>query len=165
MQEVALVAYHAEAPVGRPGRPPARALHQTRAGGSTAYFGARQSEVYGRLYDKGVEAGTAPPGTVWRYEVELKGDRARFTAHELDLINALELDIASRVRWWFESWGVECAALARASLSSQIVVEHSDEQTQLEWLRTGVAPCIQRLLSRGREREVYDALGLEPPPR
>lgn len=162
---VAHAAYQAEPPATRTGRPPRRELRQARDGGATCYLGARQSEVYGRVYDKGVEAGTDPPGTLWRWEVELKGDHARLTAHELHLIDTLEAEVAGWVRGHMEHWGVDCAHFSVGSLSSQIVVEDSDEQTQLAWLATGVQPSVQRLLSRGREREVYEALGLPPPPR
>ncbi len=49
---------------------------EQEAKGLLLYLGKRSSPVYIRIYDKGLETGSAPAGVWERFEVELKEDRA-----------------------------------------------------------------------------------------
>src|SRR4030042_2129447 len=61
---------------------------ENSAGGQTVYIGSRVSDQFGRLYDKGCESAKdacAPPGLLWRYEVEFKAYRAKKLAYQMGI--------------------------------------------------------------------------------
>lgn len=160
---VAEAAYAAHEARPRGGRPLNREIRQTNAGGVTCYLGSRQSDLFGRIYDKGVEEGSDPPGTRWRFELELHRGVATWTAHELAMLDDTDAAAAQHVSYQMGQWGVILPTGPLSSLPLKSVIRKSDRARQLAWLRDGVAPSIQRLLSTGPAREVYEALGLTPP--
>lgn len=148
----------------RNGRPATAAIIHNSAGGSTLYLGSRSSDRFGRLYDKGVESGTAAPGVLWRWEVELKRESARLTAGELSRIQDLELEVTGLVEAHFERWGLHPIVLSTGfDILSPFPVQVSDLRT-IAWLEKGVRPAVQRLIRSGKSAEVYKALGLSPEP-
>lgn len=142
------------------GRPPARTLLTTAAGGATCYIGKRKSEVFGRCYDKGVEEDSDPPGTLWRWEVELKNNTATLTAKELDQCESLASEAGSMVCGRFWQWGYSIPCSSWSGLPFQVDKRRPDSAKTLEWLRTGVRPSVDRLIAAGLAREVREALGL-----
>lgn len=158
-------AYHAHTPPGTPGKPPRRSLVRDTAGGATCALGSRASAVYGRLYDKGVESGKAPARTIWRWEVEVKGELASLTALELAAVESLEAEAASIVQGRFSQWG--CRPPLRlpdkTSVQPRLLIRDPDYLTSLAWLHAAVRPTIERLTRAGMLPEVFQALGLDPP--
>ena len=143
------------------------AVIQNSLGGNTLYVGSRSSEQYGRLYDKGVEAKIAPPGEIWRYEVEFKKPKSDIfvnTLYERIAKGGLpETMLVSTVWLWFFDRGVN--PLFRTSNagvikpSSEFVATTSDRQ--LRWLRTSVAPTLMKLADKGLLVEALDALQVD----
>lgn len=133
-------------------------------GGDTLYVGSRQSDQFGRLYDKGVESGLDKKGYMWRYEVELKKPRAGSAAiavmQERECGN-LDEAILNYVHQWFVMRGVKPKFRAT---DTAFVVEVSrkitTDERKLEWLRTQVRPTVADLIERGFEQETFAALGI-----
>jgi DNA relaxase NicK len=129
-------------------------------GGSTCYLGSRQSQFYGRLYDKGAQEGMEP-GWLWRYEVECKKPAAESVVNRLLETEAVSDWVSSYVAQFFDLRGV--SPLWHASnIEHAIEIEAkvtSNEQS-LQWLRTQVRPTVGRLCVAGLEAEVREALGL-----
>src|SRR3989304_5980210 len=68
-----------------PGKKRKYSYVENSSGGQTVYIGSRASDQFGRLYDKGCESAKdacAPPGLLWRYEVEFKAYRAKKLARQ-----------------------------------------------------------------------------------
>lgn len=129
-------------------------------GGQTLYVGARASENFGRLYDKGIEQQTGQRGFWWRWEAELKGVTARGAANRL-LREPIEGNaIASSVSGWFGSrTGVMPGPFTSTVIYNE-KSEPSDDDKRLKWLANHVRPTVLRLLDTcGRERVLF-ALGL-----
>ena len=142
------------------GRKPRATLWTSSDGGSTLYVGARVSENFGRVYDKGQEQKTEPSGSWWRWETELKGATAKGTA--IDML--LEADgseaIGSRVRSWFlPRVGTAPPAQAGATVHNWPQDPTTDEK-RLRWLSTGVRPTVQALLRTIPQERILFALGL-----
>jgi hypothetical protein len=129
-------------------------------GGTTTYFGSRTSRFFGRLYDKGAEQG-AEAGWLWRYEVEVKKPAAEPTVEALLSAESPGEWISAFVWEWFANRGHN-PLYSPANVDSAIEVDGrvSSADRQLEWLRSGVRPTVQKLLVGGLQIEVIDALGL-----
>lgn len=134
-------------------------LVQSSSGGVTCSVGSRSSERYGRLYDKGIEEATDPPGLRWRWELEAKGDMARryllgLTSHERSA-NA----IASNVFSFFLSKGVSaCPQFSFTAVPAPLSSRPC--KRELAWLATQIRPTVQRLVNAGLRDQVLTALGL-----
>lgn len=144
------------------GRKPRRELRVSSDGGSTLYIGARQSEQFGRLYDKGIEQGTHEPGHWWRWEVELKGSAAWNAAGALRRIDDPRIMILLSVNSWFRSRTSHSYSVDQQQFTFVGSRRETDVDRQLQWLARGVRPTVQNLLDHvGRERVLF-ALGLLP---
>jgi len=136
-------------------------------GGQTLYAGSRNSDQYGRFYDKGVESKRGRPGTVYRYEIELKKPRSGTFAAAIveDLIDGTfpAKDVAFYIyNWWVER-GV--TPLFSPTNGRNIVTFatrlETDTEKKLHWIRTQVAPTVSKLLDRVGKDDVYAALGID----
>jgi len=145
---------------------PQKRIMQSNDGGQTLYVGSVHSEQLGRVYDKGVHLGTNPPGEIWRYEVTYRKPRASQVAQVLMELNrtsgATIETIASTVYDWFLSRGVRPMFDATGDpLRAQVYVDETSVDRKLRWLQTQVRPSIAWLMSKGKDQEVLDALGLQ----
>lgn len=129
-------------------------------GGKTTYFGSRTSRYFGRLYDKAAEQGETP-GTLWRYEVEVKKPASEVLVEGLLRSPTPAAWISSFVYNWFEARGHK-AFFSPANIDSAIEISAnvSTSEKKLEWLASGVRPTVQKLIIAGHEVEVLEALGL-----
>lgn len=141
-------------------------LIQNTKGGVTLYAGSRNSAMYGRFYDKGVESETASPGLLYRYEVELKKPKSGSLAEYL--LTQLEDGIypEKELIWYVYNWWIDRGVQpvfnpkkAPAIELSSITVQN-DLDKKLTWLRGQVAPTIAKLTACGRLNEALDALGI-----
>lgn len=152
---------HVQSPSGMRGRPVYSRMVADSNSSSTLYVGSRQSDRYLRLYDKGIEEGIAPPGTIFRTEVEYKGKRAMATAREL-LHRELEAGpIIGTVRT--EAERRRCSIIPSHSDEGVVVASFenaSTDEKRLRWMRSQVGPSVQRLISSGKREAVLEALGL-----
>lgn len=131
-------------------------------GGSTLYVGKRTSEEYGRLYDKSAQSLKAPFGLEWRYEVELKGERAKQASSALRAEKNVSERITGFVYAWFKERLVQPVFGAGAfTLSMEREANLRSSQITLAWLHNQVRPAILRLIQEGQSRAVRDALQLE----
>lgn len=144
----------------RSGRPTRRSLHVSDDGGVTFYVGARVSEHFGRVYDKGVEQKTHRRGEWWRWEVELKGGASHSAAGDLMTASDRRSWIHSAVASWFlERCNAMLPAPAGIVFTKKLRELTTDEQA-LRWLAQQVRPTVQRLIDGGRRPDVLESLGL-----
>lgn len=116
---------------------------ETNQGGSTLYLGKRSSDKYARLYDKGVESKSAPPRTLWRYEVELKRDVAYQTAQTLSKATSLSLEASAMVHNHFVARGiVPHYRPASTTEIPSVALHRSNLERRLRWLAMSVRPVI-----------------------
>jgi len=135
--------------------------------GSTLYVGSRNSERFGRLYDKGAEA-FQRPGELYRYELEYK----RATAHKAfmllrDNYQDRQNIIISNVCEFFENHGIPVPEIKHNSNSiiHYATVERDDIRT-INWIRLQVIPALRRLQENGHNirellLDIFDGIGDE----
>jgi hypothetical protein len=144
------------------GRPPLRRLVTDTAGGATCYFGSRSSELFARVYDKGVESGTQPKGRWFRWETEAKDSWAR--AHSEVLLAAENSSpvVRTQVAAFFRRRsGVELPVSGGAEINN-LGQEVTTDAKLLHWLSVGVRPTVQRLVRLYGSERILNALGLPP---
>jgi hypothetical protein len=144
----------------RNGRPSTSRLILGSDGGSTVYIGSRQSEFFGRVYDKGVEQQTHSRGQWWRWELEVKGDSAYRVAHRLLEADVESAAIGSIVGDWFRERSGWCLPFPSAPAISNGGLEPTSTDRKLLWLSRQVRPTVIELLRRREAREILIALGL-----
>jgi hypothetical protein len=135
-------------------------------GGGTCYVGARGSEQFGRIYDKGVQLGSIPERMYWRWEVEFKRESGANVVAEL-MSRELPED---RARWvedcvveWFKSRNVPAPERGRLPIQYPVIRYSSrvtSDQTTIKWLSEQVKPALRRLQLNGRVKEALTALGV-----
>lgn len=146
----------------RNGRPPKTTLWMGSDGGQTVYIGARVSENFGRVYDKGIESETAPAGEWWRWEVEAKGDTALSAGKALLLAEDPMRSLHSHVASWFaQRCGYVFPDVSMRCFYKECQQPSTNEK-RLSWLATSVRPSIGKLVEAGLLKEVLAALGLPP---
>ena len=144
------------------GRPPKETHYTDTDGGKTLYVGARPSENFGRLYDKGIKEKVAPSGSWWRWEVELKGRVAVATAAAIAAADDYRVAIVLEVAHWF---GRRAAHTYSSSHQVGTLVGPRTPSTvdqQLKWLATGVRPTVTALIELVGVERVLNVLGLPP---
>lgn len=144
----------------REGRPLSGRLIRGTDGGQTCYIGARASRYMGRVYDKGVEAGSAQAGLTWRYEVEAKKEATEVPRAYLEGAEDPAAASALFVRDWFTHRGLEVPFHMDSSFAYREPRVDRKADKQLQWLARGVRPVVQRLLARRDRQSVLTALGL-----
>lgn len=129
--------------------------------------GRRTKPRYLRVYDKGVELGTAPPGALWRMEVEAKGALAPKLWEDLKQ--------APNVREWCwnscaEQWKLSgyswpLSGSLRGSRGITIPSKERPEVERLEdWLRQSVRPAVARMRRAFTDEQILEMLGMDVPP-
>jgi hypothetical protein len=122
--------------------------HQRGFGaGDSFYVGSRQSNYYGRVYDKGRESRDERYRQCWRYEVECKDDGAKQARQAVRAAEDISASSAAMVADWFGRRG--CAVRYRSELAVQLAPvgrHHSDLDTWLAWLLQAVRPTVQKCL-------------------
>lgn len=135
-------------------------LIEQNDGGETFTLGSRQSDVYLRVYDHGVAHDCAPSGHRWRYEAELKGDRATKAVALLRGSEQRQLAIAGLVRTLFTDRRIPMPVDIEAIESAMPTPTRSARMKRLEWMRSQVAPSVAKLIEEGQLEAVLEALGL-----
>lgn len=131
-------------------------------GGTTLYVGSRTSDEFGRLYDKASQQSSGPEGSVWRWEVELKRQRAKQAVRDLRNHAKPSIIISQFVRQWFEARMVNAPWKDQdGQLNMERSARINSLETTLEWLRSQVKPAIFRLIREGHHKQVVDALQLD----
>ncbi len=140
-------------------------LVRNNEGGSTLYVGSRQSAFFGRMYDKGIQAGlTEVPGELWRYEVEIKQPKAYATSQTIAAETSDPNQHAHLVAAYVHSWFTDRAVEPRFSANLRSIAEigytlhKTTIERKIEWLRTQVAPTVNKLIELDLEQETVAAL-------
>ncbi len=142
------------------GRPPMRKVVKDTRGGQTLYFGARTSERFGRLYDKGIESKSHGAGQRWRWEVEAKERCARAFAEGLMTAASPESYIQGAVAAFFYSRaGVTLGEISSTFRFSEAQKAPRAEQL-LHWLAIGVRPTVAKLIPVYGLERVLHSLGI-----
>lgn len=135
--------------------------------GQTLYSGSRQSDLYGRVYDKGAQSGDSVPGSWYRYEIELKAKRARqastmlvenrFTPH------VARQEAVKTVHDFFHNRYVPVPFTPETFENSAWLtayVRQSSTDKKIAWLSTQVRPTVEYLFEVGLGDAALEALGL-----
>lgn len=125
--------------------------------------GRRTSHSYFRLYDKGVESNCAPPGKVWRLELEAKGPHAKGLAcnfpRELKSPTWCARYLVQRWKSSGCSWPYE--QFTDAPPDPAVLPKEMPTAGRLAlWLSHSVAPTLPRLLTVFTVAEVLEMLKL-----
>lgn len=142
------------------GRPSNRTLITSTMTGDTLLIGKRQSDVYLRAYDKGIESKCAPAGVLLRYEAEMKRERASLTAQRLATSSDEASSSVALIHSAFVRQGVRVAGEFHQWQWDSLSLQKSDTARKLLWLRTAIRPSIMFLLETVGRDEVEYALGL-----
>lgn len=144
-------------------RPPTIDLRLSNRSSPTLYFNTRLSSRFGRIYDKGCESKLDHYRNCLRFELQCNGRLAKSVAFSMNGGSNSHVDAACRVHVFFTERN---CSLPWASVESSLLSRPRRRTTasrRLRWLSTQVRGCVQELLERGMELEVYNALGLPPP--
>jgi len=141
-------------------------------GGGTLYVGNRQSNAFGRLYDKGAELNTRLPRSqpieheyLWRAELEVKRERAASMFSALVRAQArgnLREFTAGNVLTWFSERGVYLPIVPGSSSVVSVAHRAIDDLRTIKWLNEQVRPCVWRLAENGKIADVAEALNVRP---
>lgn len=141
-------------------KPPGAKLIRSHAGAETIMLGSRQSDRYGRIYDKGLESKLPELEGAVRFEMETKNAVAKTLAHHFVVSRVLNADVGREISafmlkrgGWLpiavcQAEGAPCPRYARGRLE------------KLAWLQRCVKPVINAYERQGRLSEVIEALGL-----
>jgi DNA relaxase NicK len=125
----------------------------------TVYLGSRQSEWYGRIYDKERESKNESYKNCVRFEIEVKGKAAQAVFEALQRTSIPRKMIVRIVEEWFAKHGIE---LNLPEMPSEDVItpkkEHRREDKVLAWLSRQVAGSVAFLTSSGYWYPAFKAL-------
>ena len=117
-----------------------------------------------RVYDKGQESKSHPPGYRWRIEAELKREYAEAQWKSLLQAPVAETSCYASSQFWAQRCGLSWPL---PTSSESLVLQPLPEQippdvaASLSWLRLQVRPTVERLVRAGLGAPVLDALGLD----
>jgi len=129
-------------------------------GGYTLYLGARESNVFGRIYDKGAQDSSPHYKQCVRFEVQFNKRLAQHIAYALEKHSSPKPAMSGYLRTFLESRGVTPPGFGAAQLTYCSPRKRSDADRKLVWLYEAVRPSVLALIALGRGTEVLTALGL-----
>lgn len=128
---------------------------------ATLYLGQRVSDTYARIYDKCLESGDDAYAGAWRFEIELKADKAERTASHLHSAGDRPNWIRKSVFQFFSRRG---CVIDGCSVDEPLLIRSirpvTDDASRLSWLARDVRPAVLRLLKHGHGDRVWEALGI-----
>lgn len=133
-------------------------------GSSTLYLGSRESETFGRIYDKWRESKQESNRNAVRFETEWKGTKAKLVATHLASSENVAASCASLTAGVVQDSGGSSWVSTEAHHTLCVPTLTSDAERRLQWLRSQVRPVVARLLEVGLRDEVLESLSLLPPP-
>lgn len=142
--------------------PPQVRLISSYGKGDTVTIGARSSEVFVRIYDKSREAKVDGPPWNWRYEVELKGERALQAIRLYRLSKQPDDAVFNIVDYWMKERLVDIPWGTRPHTPwPEIGRPETDAERKLKWLENHVKSSVTYLVMKGHRNLVLEALGLD----
>lgn len=143
--------------------PPRIAYSSDTSGLAIGTVGSRTSYRYARVYDKGVEKRTAPPGKLWRIELETKQHLAPELWRTLRQTEDVPAWCLSTCESHWKSWGLRWPLPASSDLPAPTTAprrEPAPAHTLAAWLGSSVAPVIPRVLTMYTVAELLEILGI-----
>ena len=128
--------------------------------GDTCYVGSRQSELYGRIYDKGLESGDSTYAGAVRLEFELKGGAANRAYNLIEAAPDTQGQAYEVLRRCWASRGIMLPpqSLFAAPFEPYVREEATSDERAMDWLARQVRPTVERLLTSGHSRDTILAL-------
>jgi hypothetical protein len=142
------------------GRPLDATLIDNPTRGSSLYLGRRACEKFARMYDKGAEEKTSPPGTLIRWEVEYKKKSALQMASGLARAGSVDTVAAATVSEHFRSRRIQCIEAEAQGLEIPRAPSTSSDATRMAYIRAVIAPMLARMMKSYTRAELAEALGL-----
>jgi len=139
--------------------PIARWIQDNRSG-YTLYLGSRESNVFGRIYDKYAREQLNQFRECVRYEVQYNSRLANSIAHVLMRMSSPKDGMSGYLRQFLQERGVSPPPLYMGQLTPCVPRARTDADKKLVWLRSAVRPSVLALIAMGRGAEVLEALGL-----
>lgn len=131
--------------------------------GSTLYIGSRVSDTFIRIYDKGAESKEAAYTGAIRFEVELKGDRAKHGYEALRDMKWSDRGTIAQVSAWLRRVGLGLPQGLELGVAYEPLVIKTtfDIDRSLQWLEKTVSKTIERIRLAGvSDERIEVALGL-----
>lgn len=141
-------------------RPGSFGLIIAHPAGETLTINRRVSSQFGRLYDKAAEQRWPVPRLVWRYEVEMKGNRARWLAKALATGGCNPTTVSSIVHAFYTMKGVEPAFVKSEPQDALVPYISPLGGNVLDWYRSSVSKSIKRAVSEFGWDATLEALDL-----
>lgn len=129
--------------------------------GATLYLGKRTATLFARLYDKDAESNDPAYRNCWRWELEVKHERAPLAVNYIGAHPPHHKTIAETVYQHFVTRGVAVpwrVAVPRGLPAPPF--RDTDDERRLRWLRTQVAPVIGKMMPRVPKAKLEKAVGL-----
>lgn len=134
--------------------------------GDELRIGSRESPRYGRVYDKQAQSGDERYLRAWRFEVEFKKVMAPKIVEYLTAAPSRHGAIVEALIGQFTDWGIEIPIVGDGVLvAGSIGRREFNTDRAMTWLRSQVAPSVERLLGTVSQEDILDALGLRGPDR
>src|SRR6185295_4809193 len=137
-QAVAVVHRSALRESGKRKDGPRVTLIRSNDGGCTVYLGSRQSEVFGRVYTKGVESKLEHYAGALRFEVEVKGTICHQLLRKMTAGSSEVAAIAGYICGFFSKRGVELEIPSINKYTTRVPRRRTDDDRRLEWLQSQV---------------------------
>lgn len=135
-------------------------LHSGPHGPESIELGSRQSERFGREYDKFVESTLDHYRECLRFEVEFKGSLAKGLARSLAAMPPASLAIGGYISRFFTDHRIQLPAPMYGPSQISVPRPPGTRARQLRYLHTSVRPMVVSLISNGMVQEVFTALEL-----
>lgn len=125
--------------------------------------GSRQSERYLRVYDKGREQRSHPPGRLWRIEGEFKARAATTVLSLLAASESVQSCCSSVLSSLVTSRGGQWPLCTATPVRPEGMYAGRSRAAidPIEWIRTQVVPSLQRIASSERRDILYAMLANE----
>ena len=127
------------------------AITDTPEGAKMMTVGSRQSELYGRVYDKFTESKMPEYRQCVRWEIEVKGEQARDLYGYMRENKQEAQTVRTIVHQFYASRGMPPFWEHFESLESKPPVKRTKtDETKLAWLAMQVRPVLRRLVASGK---------------
>ena len=141
------------------GRPQAIEIRDTNEGAKMVTVGSRQSEIYGRVYDKGRESKQEAYAGMVRFELECKEETARglhsWLLEDITRVHTIKAVVAN----YFEKRGCSMFFDEWETKEAPVGVKRTrTDETKEAWLSTQVAPTFLALCNKGKVLEALRAI-------
>ena len=141
------------------GRKPEPQITDTPRGAKMLTIGSRQSEVYGRMYDKGRESGEPSYASCVRWEIEVKGEQAKDLNAHMREHKDEPFTTRAIVHQFWEARGMKPFWDTYEGVEGTPPKKRTKtDETKLTWLATQVNSVVCALVERGKREQVVRAI-------